>query len=82
MQIYFKIPNQSSKGSINTKKRIARDATAPGRSKKNSFKKSKKSQKASFLLFLIISSNSFFLVTLNSFSFFSILLYLSFFNSY
>ena len=28
---YFKIPNQSSKGSINTKKRIARDATAPGR---------------------------------------------------
>ena len=43
MQIYFKIPNQSSKGSINTKKRIARDAIAPGRSKKNSFKKSKKS---------------------------------------
>lgn len=35
---YFKIPNQASKGSINTKNRIARDAIAPGRSKKNSFK--------------------------------------------
>ena len=35
---YYKIPNQASKGSINTKNRIARDAIAPGRSKKNSFK--------------------------------------------